>query len=379
MLASDLRRWSARGLCALLITCGCTTVGVQQRRTTRPFVEPVLTATLADATANPGRVLHVRAYADQQYRAEVRDWRERIGHLIERASAVTEHEFGVRLQVESVRPWERQLEPDRLTGRLRRVLDLLVREDAAFEVDWVVGFVGALPTTERSDGHGGLASAFGRHFVVRAMDDTSEYRLFLHEWAHTLGAVHDCETSWIMSQNCIPSSDFSRESAWLVRLGLYYRDRKGGTSLRKWADAYRTGMSSITSAHPGCHTLVRDLKRNQALLFLASRAYVPLHDALPQIASAPWFVSVVRSLKARTDAVREWVKLQVPHGTTDRITVVDVSLDETGAVANVEVLLSSGFAPLDDEVVSAVWSQPHLISPPPEYRRGYTFSVGVEF
>lgn len=70
-----------------------------------------------------------------------------------------------------------------------------------------------------------------------------------------------------------------------------------------------------------------------------------------------------------------------PHDPTERITVVSASFDRSGAVKDVEVLLSSGFAPLDDAVVETVrgYSYP---SPPPELAAsddyGFTWSFKVE-
>src|SRR3954452_11367926 len=65
----------------------------------------------ADANANvPLRTFKVRAWADPEYQAQTPRWNSRVEEQVGHASALLEKQFGVRLEVESVRPWPRKRE-----------------------------------------------------------------------------------------------------------------------------------------------------------------------------------------------------------------------------------------------------------------------------
>jgi tetratricopeptide (TPR) repeat protein len=192
--------------------------------------------------------VRVRVYADGDYRRQTPRWEQRIEAQFERASEVTEKQFGVRLQVESIRPWERassavQLDP---------VFGELAMKDAGAGVDWVVGFVSSLDVVTSAQEQLGMAQLFGRHLVLRGMfsaaetDELSralnllpttdretlarerrvhkETAVLLHEWGHTLGALHELDRHSLMAPVYDPSeTGFSDASAGIVRLGLQHR------------------------------------------------------------------------------------------------------------------------------------------------------------
>jgi hypothetical protein len=121
---------------ALLLLLGaCRTPFSDQRDYARTLKPAEVSGGRAQPAAPLSRALRVRVYADGDYRRQTPRWEQRIEAQFERASEVTEKQFGVRLQVESIRPWERassavQLDP---------VFGELAMKDAGAGVDWVVG------------------------------------------------------------------------------------------------------------------------------------------------------------------------------------------------------------------------------------------------
>jgi TonB family protein len=336
-----------------------------------PVVQELLEmpSTAEARAARRPRAFRVRAYVDEAYRARVPNWRERIAAQIEDASVVTEDEFGARLELESIRPWE-QTVGDALDG----ALDLLIRHDPAFEVDWVVGFVGPSHALGNGPDYVGRARFFGRHFVVRAVDSVAPQTLFLHEWAHTLGAVHDCAGSWTMLPTYgVMRSSFSPESAWLIRLGLEHRDVSGEASHRDWAATYGGAARRIEAAGPACAAISKELRRSEWLLFMASRAYLtfeaPADGGPPDGSAEQWATTMYESVRARLDGIADALRRSLPRTPGERSTVVSISLDSTGAVTQVRVELGSGYAPFDDAVVEAIRAQ-RFPSPPAEFSTG---------
>ncbi len=168
------------------------------------------------------RTYMVRVWATAGYRREARDWQQRFGDLLRRAERITAPAFGVRFAVAEYREWD--AEP---AGQAADALDALEALDAGEDVDWVVGLMAALPVVTSSQHQLGAARYFSRHIVMRGLHDVAEYdalaaslthtdvadrdalyhqrlehkalTLFLHEWAHTLGAPHVRDTEDILS------------------------------------------------------------------------------------------------------------------------------------------------------------------------------------
>lgn len=236
------------------------------------------------------RTLRVRAYADADYQGHAPEWRERIAAQVGRASAVLEGEFAVRLEVESVRAWARR-DP---TPSLKAALAELIELDRASDVDWVVGYVGEF-VEDGTDDSGGRAPLFGRHMVLRVMDrpdsaasaaqswdllsdeeraemlrswrEHAETSALLHEWGHTLGAVHECVAKWIMApRSTLLQAAFSPGSRRLARVGLEHRGGTAPDVIRRWADAYRAEAANLEAAAWDCQALADGLALAQRLL-----------------------------------------------------------------------------------------------------------------
>ena len=193
----------------------------------------------------PVRKVRVRVYGDLDYRAVTPRWQARLRTLIERVNGFVEGGFSVHLELQAVHGWERRSSGTPIEDSLAALRAL----DAGNDVDWVIGLVSPLAGVTNDLHALGMATVLGKHFVLRSADDPAEaasidqnlHRLtdderqslyvsrkehreiiiFLHEWAHTLGALHDLDPSRIMngtySLNQVGISD---DNVQIMRLAL---------------------------------------------------------------------------------------------------------------------------------------------------------------
>lgn len=342
---------------------------------------------LAPAPVRPGagaaeaaaqRVLRVRAFADGGFQATTSRWRERISDQVARSNAVIGPEFGVRLVLDSVRAWDREARG----GTLDSIALELMRLDPAADVDWVVGFVGPVPEdTGALHESVGLAAMFGRHFVVRAMQSAADVALidasydqlapekrqaiareqrihreqavFLHEWAHTLGAVHECEDKWIMTREySLLQSSFSPRSARFVRLGLQRRGASGAPGLREWARAWRAEAQAQAAASWDCRALEEGLAGADATL---AREL----ERVSAEARSRYGAAILRQALAKPWSVRRPPPRQVSFD-------LEVLVDATGSLKDVRLVAGSGDPRLDDAAVRRFRESEPFEAPPPE-------------
>ncbi|XXF79784.1 hypothetical protein P2318_08495 [Myxococcaceae bacterium GXIMD 01537] len=263
-------------LCWLLILPGlaCVKRPVDyEREHARSLAPRQVEASATAAPEAPRRMLRVRVYADADYRRQVLRWEQGIGVQLRRASEVVQGSLGVAFELESVRPWERPSAGPELDTALKQ-LEVL---DAGEDVDLVIGLVSALPVFSASQHELGKARMFGRHCVLRGMENPEEhlqlealfkhlpdgerdalYRdrklhketsVLLHEWAHTLGAFHVRNTHWMMSAGYEPSqSAFAPQTLQLLGVSLRHvpDGRRGGEAQRAWARELKATLSSLS-------------------------------------------------------------------------------------------------------------------------------------
>ncbi|HUJ26087.1 MAG TPA: hypothetical protein VLW85_08725, partial [Myxococcales bacterium] len=249
-----------RRVFAALLVIGCSYRTPYQEQ--RSYADTLKPANVRAGPADNARVLRVRALVDGDYQSETPRWEQHISAQVDRASDVLAAQFGVRLELESARPWSR-------TGplpHLEPAVEQLAKDEKGDGVDWVIGFVGSLAVFSAAQDQLGVAGLFGKHLVLRAMSSAAELdalneqlkllsgaereelarerrlhketAVLLHEWAHTLGAIHDRAPDTFMAPAYDKSqATFSPASAELVRLGLKYR---GVAVVREaWLKAYR--------------------------------------------------------------------------------------------------------------------------------------------
>jgi predicted Zn-dependent protease len=302
-----------RAVALLLLTACAFPTPQQQQRSYAESLRPAEVKPAAAAPDVPIRKLRVRVYADRDYQQQTPRWNARIEQQIERASAVLEPTFGVRLEVESMRPWERTAGSDRLDDALNELGTL----DAGAGIDWVVGFVSSTRAFTAAQEDLGRACLFCRHFVLRGMSSASESdaidqaftmlstaerealarerrvhretALFLHEWAHTLGAFHErSPRSFMGPLYDTNDSGFSPSSARIIGLGLEYRDVPA--SRPEWSKAYRAEVER--SSATAWDAATRDSALSAADYLLATTGARPkpklpdADDAVLQRASA---------------------------------------------------------------------------------------------
>ena len=251
---------------ALLLLAGCGyETPYQRQHKAAEALRPAAVTSGAAAHPEALRIFRVRAYADGDYRAQTPRWNQHLEDQLSRASAVLEAQFGVRLVLASARTWER----DGASAHLEKVVDQLAALDSGDGVDWVIGFVAALDVFSAAQDQLGIARLFGRHFVLRGMFSAAEMdaidaslnllssedrarlgrdrrlhketAIFLHEWAHTLGAIHDRSQTVMAPAYDRSEAVFSDTSARIVGLGLDFRNAPA--SREAWAKGYREAVS----------------------------------------------------------------------------------------------------------------------------------------
>ena len=101
------------------------------------------------------RVLKLRVYATPGYAAAVLDWPKQFDALLECANATFRPDFGVAFEVVETRTFRPKAGEEKLDG----VLQELTEDDAADDVDWVVGLASAVPRFCRVGGRFGDRAA----------------------------------------------------------------------------------------------------------------------------------------------------------------------------------------------------------------------------
>jgi len=182
-------------------------------------------APASSQTPKIARTYHLRVLATQHYTAQTLDWKNDFAEIVDGANKVLGPGFGVKLDVESASLWQQPGSGSASdTGappedQLDAALGALRESDDGKDVDWIVGLVGGLSKYTASFHQLGLGELPGRYVVMRAATDLKEFDavdktlaelspeeraevvharrrhrsvvVFLHELAHTLGAVHE--------------------------------------------------------------------------------------------------------------------------------------------------------------------------------------------
>ena len=272
--------------------------------------------------------MRVRFYADDDYRSSGGGgrWQERVRGTLSYLNQVVEPTFGIRFEGESFRRWPRQGP----SGAVQPLLEDLERLDPGADVDWVVGLVSPLPLVSMSFHDLGCARVLGRHFVLRGMTSIAELQdftrmfpaldnavreelysrrkthkelsIFLHEWAHTLGAMHVQDPTRIMGPAYSNrTSTFSVEDASLIAAGLEARLAARGGDNVNWTPLRQYLGETKTSEWPAAEkeALLGQLRASQPV----AAARVPTVP-IPGL-GLPGRSPVRRSLPAETGPVAD--------------------------------------------------------------------------
>ncbi|MBS2028911.1 MAG: hypothetical protein JST54_13500 [Deltaproteobacteria bacterium] len=214
-------------LVMIALAVGCRTTADVQRDYAQTFAPAEVQA--APSAAAGMHDVKLRIWVDQEYRAHVIGWPDKVRELVERANTVVGPAYGIHF-VPELRNWTRERED----ADLERALEDLEKLDPGQDVGWVLGLTGVLGVATPNIHDIGRAELYSKHMVEHAMDDAAEgqafdraftalsqderlklYRdrmhhkelvVFLHEWAHTLGAAH----TRILSDLLYPAYDNSQ-------------------------------------------------------------------------------------------------------------------------------------------------------------------------
>lgn len=259
--------------CVLGVSCAKRPVDYA-REQARTLAPAKLESASSQPSTGPVRKIRVRVYADSDYREQVVRWRSSVVSQLQRASSVMQGQLGVVFELESTREWEHR----GVEGELEGSLTALEQRDPGEDVDLVVGFVSALKLFSAAQHELGMARLFGRHCVLREMGNAEEVRaimeglvhlpqderqtlyeerkahketsVFLHEWAHTLGAFHVRNSHWMMYPNYAPNqAAFTPQTLALLKTSLRHvpAGRRDDAAARAWATELGEQLASTSS------------------------------------------------------------------------------------------------------------------------------------
>lgn len=304
----------------LLSACGRTQTDIQ-----RDYAKSLYPAPIGDPAVEPpeGRALIVRVYADEAHRNLTLGWQVRFYRTVQRANRVLQQQLGVRLVIDTAKPWPRQAG----LGSLDSALFDLARHDPGDDVDFVIGLTTPMPAVSSAIHQLGAANLFGKHLVLRGMDDAEEMAAFsrifgklddaerdrlyaarlrhkeavvlLHEIGHALGALHVRDKRSLMHPEVTQhASSFSDINKKLMAIGT--RARGGGyRGAKQWEEA-RTALVAAIASTASTELLGNDRERllvlmadPKALARTSDRVLAPKSDkpealdAMPPPPAAP--------------------------------------------------------------------------------------------
>ena len=233
----------------------------------RLSIEKTWTGSVTDA--------RIRIYADDEYRAQNRRWREAFDERLDYVNAVLAAKFGVRL-VPDFHDWNHHAAGASLAEHLAALEAL----DAGNGVLAVVGLTSSLGLAAATFEQLGVATLAGRHMVIRGFADLVERKaferafpdlsaderenalvtmrihknasLFLHEFGHTMGADHDAVADTLMSASYSRSATaFTAAAAATILRTLDHRLGRTPASVPEQP------APPVTAAKPKVHAKVR--------------------------------------------------------------------------------------------------------------------------
>lgn len=187
---------------------------IENRRRAREAEGAEIRASHTAQAPGAMRMARLRFYAAKGFSDQHREWKHMLTAMADAANGIVGPSFKIRFELAAVNEWTPKCDQTRLAS----CVDELAKLDAADDGDWVIGVLGAEPSFTTTFEHLGMAHSLGHHFVVRDVSDLAEraaidsafasstqerrdeiYKrrkshkrltVFLHEWGHTLGALH---------------------------------------------------------------------------------------------------------------------------------------------------------------------------------------------
>ncbi len=199
-------------------------------------------ALLAPSQDTPLRLVQVKVLADPALREENPRWRETLEALLEAASDYLEDEFGIRMIVNSIIPWqlaERSTSTLVLLSQLKKTFPL---KQEARSIDLIIGFTGSKVDTygvgkarvnRLGNCQEGLAnymiSSVSAPFRYLGKESQLEWDVLalIHEMGHIFGAEHTDETISIMHHEFAYRSQFDLQNSKIILKNKYCPFGKG--------------------------------------------------------------------------------------------------------------------------------------------------------
>ena len=258
-----------------LALAGCVRTSADVQRDAARALYPIKFWKDAPERVGAVRKLRARVWTQEEYRRAILGAEVRLFRQVNRVNAVLRARFGVELEIESIKPWPQE---GRLSS-LEVALHQLEAHDPGKDVDFVIGMITPLPVATPAIHQLGMARLMGKHLVLRAMDDTTEFSAFqrmfkeleyeererlyvarrehkevvvlLHELGHALGALHVRSPRAVMA----PAHDhqiigFSPPNQKLLQLGLEARGegRRDAKSAKRALAKLRAHLETIDDA-----------------------------------------------------------------------------------------------------------------------------------
>jgi tetratricopeptide (TPR) repeat protein len=280
------------------------------------------------------RTARLRVYATRQYQAQNLQWREGFDRELDTINQYVAPAFGLRFVVAEYAAWNQEED-----GRLETMLDALERHDPARDVDWVIGLASSLSSTTSRFHELGVARILGRHMILRGFEDLAaepvlqeideaprdwlrdarrEHRqaiVFLHEWAHSLGAMHVPDTDAIMaSEYTHETRTLGAETEALLEVMLQVRLAPAQGSWVESSPAMRTIIPEARALQKHLEALParpgQEREREEMLALLATiLAEAPAEEATGEVESGHHAVGEVpaeaREAYARVQALHK--------------------------------------------------------------------------
>ncbi len=232
--------------------------------------------------------LKVRIWCDEQFRSMTPRWRDQVRARMNRVNGYLGTTLGVRLAVDAIEPWQRKGSD---SSDLGGILWELHEHDDGKGVEWVIGLVAPPASVTTQIHHLGMAEPISKYFVVRGADDARDIKaldewfdalsarertnlysrfkshrelvVFLHEWAHTLGALHVNEPTDFMFERHDPKqAGFAEQALRYLRLALEARVPGAGPDEREVLARFVEKMTWEGWGEEDRALLIRLLRRN---------------------------------------------------------------------------------------------------------------------
>ncbi len=188
------------------------------------------------------RIVRVKAVADTSLRQENRQWQATLDELINAASDYFEDEFGIRLVITSMRPWDPVKSSPSTRVLLTQLMAAYPLNGRQVDADLIIAFTGSNVDLygvglARADRLGNCKDGLGNYIVSSSSEPyrytSKESQLewdplaLIHELGHIFGATHTDEPESIMHRQFAYRSRFDLKNREIILRNKSCPFRKG--------------------------------------------------------------------------------------------------------------------------------------------------------